>query len=337
MNDISNDGFRSHNIDNLYKTVNDKKKTELLKELATLGELPNGRKQRSDKGKSRGPNSKVRRDKGQSRISTKYMQQSPLSIFKRELSRLTSIEVTDSDDPRCIRTDVNGIYLLRMRDTTTKGGNYTVHHANKAIARTIKYIQGSVIDLERYRFEALQNEARNEIINANDAQYFKEALHHTNSQTWFDLFVKLYHIKDEEALRWTYDKWRKEYDILYNWFDEEPIPDTFVLEINKELGTNNYHSEMSSSIFNVKVNKIAELKNSKEYVNFVAKVRDREVYAKSMAIKRELLLSPATCDLSLYQIDRLVDKELNEKYIIEINNIVARESDAYIKEKLENE
>ena len=93
---------------------NDKSKQELLKELEGLGVLSNGRKSRSDKGKTRGPNSKVRSDKGTHRIATYGVQKSPRAIYAALRARLLNREITYNS--LVIEQDINSIFMPAIKE-----------------------------------------------------------------------------------------------------------------------------------------------------------------------------------------------------------------------------
>ncbi len=277
---------------------NDKSKQELLKELEGLGVLSNGRKSRSDKGKTRGPNSKVRSDKGTHRIATYGVQKSPRAIYAALRARLLNREITYNS--LVIEQDINSIFMPAIKEDQVREGYYSVVIHGVKKERTIKHIKGYSVDLERYRFEALQDLAAPTQFTEEDGQLFKQEIFLTRATTYLDLFCRLYHVREEDYLRWTYKHWKEDYLIVC----DELLDNEFTFNLEHHPGSSEFMPEYASKVIELQQEKYMQVISSKEFTNMRARVRDLEISKVQEAIKSKLLEDPLNAHKSLAAINR---------------------------------
>lgn len=243
-------------------------KEELLKRVAELtNKQP--RKPRSDKGKTRGPNAKVRSDKGTHRpLYTNAMpaMKTYLSVKNKLLNR----ELTDDDEP--LRLDHNNIFIVINRKGKSKDFNHTIVHRGQALHRTVKHLKGYTIDVEKLRFLALQD-ALFDDFSCHDTIRFQQELktfHLPNNTSFFELFSKLYHIAPEDAPRWKYEEWRQAYDLVC---DQILEPD-FTFDYNCRPGTEEFKEKYGDLIASARERDLMELSKTKAYINERSRYRD---------------------------------------------------------------
>ena len=282
--------------------MNETEKRNLL--LSAGVDPETGRKIRSDKGTKRGPNSKVRSDKGTKRGPNSTIrsdkgykrptkERSKITVYLALKGRILNSTVYDETQPDyCLRIDENMLFIPMIKHNTVKQQNYTIVSKGLAKQRTCKHIQGYEIDLESYRFEALQELALNfpnELIaesqyNIKFAAEVSQLVNLYGSDivnkatiTWWDLFCLLYHILGEDVAKWTYQQWHQQYEIAQTYYnqtygDDVPLSSDFTFEFGKKLGTD-YWTEMSSVSQSMKTTQINEIKASRDYLVYMAKVR----------------------------------------------------------------
>lgn len=273
-------------------------KQELLNQLIQLGISPTtGRKQRSDKGQIRGPNANIRSDAGIKRGPT---YKSPLSIYLSTKTRLLN------NPNNNIQQDINNIFIVYERENTTKEGYFTVIHRGKKLNRTVVHMKGKTTDLEKLRFQALQDVASNELIPEQYQKAFHQEIALTKATTWFELFCRFYHVTEETALLWTYERWFKDYSIV----NDQVLEPDFKFNIDYSPGTQQFLPEYADVVLKQRQDKIDKLKLSKQYINARARYIAEEEARYEPAIKTRILSDPANIGLSMLAIDQLVKKEL---------------------------
>lgn len=301
-------------------------KENLLSQLKELGyDTSSGRKQRSDKGTIRGPNSKTRSDKGEKRLP--YASRDPIVSYQIVKTRLLSKEVSSQDDG--LQLDINGIFCPVIRQNKTKNEEYfvVIHGVKKN--RTVRHIKGYTVDLEKYRFEALQNAASNMPIPEEYRSIFKREIEQTNANTWIELFCRLYHIKEEDYLLWTYEHWKNDYLIIC----EEKLDNNFQFNLRYSPGSEQFMPEYSFRIGELRQEKEETLALSKEYENVRARYRDLLLSKAEQQIRNELLSQQEFDELSKTQLDKLVRKQINKE---EINNQVEDYMKSWLSNKVQN-
>lgn len=299
-------------------------KEELMKQLEEMGyDASSGRKHRSDRGKVRGPNSKIRSDKGISKGSIPT-RSNPLAVYISTRNRLLNQQLTESN-PIGVTLDENYIYCLLQRNSTTKTGNYSVVNRGALINRTTKHIQGYEIDIEKYRFNALQSKAENKPIDNKYLSVFKNEIELTCATTWLELFCRLYHIREEDYLLWSYEHWRKDYDII----GEDLLPTQFVFNLKASPGTPEFMPEYSDRVFELEQENIVKITQSKEYQNEKARYRDLLMANEGAKIKNSIMESNS--EMTMMQIDKVVRKQLDMK---NINKRIDDHMIEWVKERL---
>lgn len=309
-----------------------KDKNNLLSELNALGITATGRKSRSDKGKTRGPNEKPRSDKGMAKNSIKA---SSMSIYCRVRSRILNNNLHNdkcgfaNDD----YIDKNGIFKIIKRDDYTKEGYYQVISHGIAKQRTVKHIAGNKIDLEKYRFEALHDKMITCSSEMPDKKIFAQEINHTCAECWFDLFVRLYHIDEKDAVLWDYKHWRKDYEIL----KDEYLKPSFTFNIKHSPGSKEFCQEYADIAEQRRVERYVEISNSHEYKVMNAKIRDMYYSRVRNKYYKEVLEDVKNSSLSKDQITRLVNKQITQADKNSIETNTASDMLAWVNEKLRKE
>lgn len=317
-NDSTNEAYNNQK----YVQNSSKSKEILLSQLKELGyDTSSGRKQRSDKGTIRGPNSKTRSDKGEKRLP--YASRDPVVSYQIVKTRLLSKEVSSQDDG--LQLDINSIFCPVIRQNKTKNEEYFVIIHGVKKNRTVRHIKGYTVDLEKYRFEALQNAASNIPIPEEYRSIFKQEIEQTNANTWIELFCRLYHIKEEDYLLWTYEHWKNDYLIMC----EEKLDNNFQFNLQYSPGSEQFMPEYAFRIGELRQEKEETLVLSKEYENVKARYRDLLLSKAEQQIRNELLSQQEFDELSKTQLDKLVRKQINKE---EINSQV----EDYMKNWLSN-
>ena len=289
----------------------DKDKSALLSQLRDLGvDTSSGRKVRSDKGKSRGPNSKVRSDLGTRR--TRYVNLQPkMKIYFSVKNRLLHRVVTDEDE--ALQLDHNNIFIvIKRKNKSVKGYNQVVYRG-KALHRTVKHIQVKSIDLEKLRFEAIQDVLFDDFT-CQDAVRFKQelrVLNLPNNCSFFDLFAELYHVEPEDVPRWKYEDWRVMYDIV----SSQLLPPEFKFRYDERPGTEEFNRKYGEAFELKRLSDLAELANSKEYINEKARYRDLLLAQEKQKYRFELLNDPASEDWTINKLTREVNKRIDKEKI----------------------
>ena len=210
----------------------DVKKIDLMIKARELlekqGRLPNGRKSRSDKGKSRKP----------------YLVESNKSFVWKYQMVLSKIHKKDRDNT-LIAFDENGYYIDIDEQRVPEFGQFV----NKSTTRSVKYKRTQVfVSLERYRFEAYQELALkypDKVIplpNPDLTRWALECGHLSVEQskeyfqkkeyTYSTFFSEFYHVRQEDIPYWTYSLWKSKYDRVPGGIE---LDNSFVFMINESI------------------------------------------------------------------------------------------------------
>ena len=278
------------------KTTYDK--NELLNKIKQLKKTT--RKPRSDKGTQRGPNSKIRSDAGIQRGPMTQAKE-PLTVYLIVKTRLFK---SAKDEDYNVYQDQDGFYIPRPAPTKTIYKNYIVTNQGMSIPRTIKHVQGKDIDLEQYRYQALQDKAiltPLELIPDKYQQQLSQEIRKTQATNWLELFTNWYFLSEEEVLTTSYQQWR---DKHYGTPDEQDCLNKILL--------------------------------SKKYENEHARVRDREYSKVFEKIKIDVLNNPHNWSLTMSQIDKVVRQQIKDQGLDkEIDNIVQQYMAQWVEEQKE--
>lgn len=298
-------------------------KEKLICQLRELGVSDNGRKIRCDKGKKRGPNSKPRSDKGQRHVNAP-LQREPLTIYLVMKNKLLKQEVESSE--KGVRVDVNGIFIPIVRENTTRNGEYTYVHRGVKVNRTVKHIAGRTIDLEKYRFEALQSIAGNRELTMKEKLGFYYEVDVTQAETTLELFTRLYHIKEEDYLRWSYDHWRHDYEIVGG----QPL-ETLTFDIMHSPGTPEFMPEYADRVNELNECRRIELRGTQAYRDERAIYRDRLIGKHTAELTTHIVNDPVFATLSLRHIESIVRKALPME---QINYAVESHMNEWLENKI---
>lgn len=286
-----------------------KDKEMLLQQLTELGIDPSsGRKARSDKGVSRGPNSKVRSDAGSHRLSTLGVAKDPLAVYLSVRSRL--LNSSASDDTQ-ILPDINDIFMIMTRDNRVINEQHSIIHRSKKIFRTVRHVKGYDIDLEKYRFVAIQSKILEGDIPAHYRPAFNYEIEKYNVSTWLELFCALYHIDSSEALKWSYKTWREHYLIVC----DIVLADDFKFNYEYYPGSPEFLPEYAQAAKDLQAEKTLTLISSKAYKDYRARVRDRLYGNELMSIKQELIIADTENKYSMEQLTKMAKEQLDTKRI----------------------
>ena len=220
--------------------------------LLALGIDPDtGRKIRSDKGKERKPY-KPRQPKESTNSSA-------MNTYKRVLGRIKARDqelVRNGEVPLLRGFDENGYFLVIPAAYATKACDYKQLHQGRVISHSVRRVcTQKEIDLEKYRFAALQEMAFSDQANEPVTQLehvrimLRERYHLIEREidaclqrrkiTWFELFCELYYLDPMEASLWDYETWLSHYRIA----PKETLPDDFVFRIKTPPGTPEFMPE----------------------------------------------------------------------------------------------
>ena len=297
-------------------------KEQLLKTLYTLGIHESGRKIRSDSGHERGPNSHVRSDVGSAR-NTRGIKQEPLTIYMKLRSRLLS---NLDNSQLVIEPDINHIFMPAKRESKIEHGNFTIIHHGVKIFRRVRHIKGYEVSLEKYRFNALQSKILHGEILPHQKPAFKYELSlFSNVTTWLELFCSLYHVNEQDALKWTFDKWWNDYIVVC----DEELSDEFKFNIKYSPGTPEFLPEYAERVIEIKNEKIQKVISSKAYENEYARVRDLYTAKEHERIKVDILALPDSEQYTMVQLDKIVKKQID-------NNLIQRQINEHMDKWLED-
>ena len=305
----------------------DKDKSELLTKLKELGiDASSGRKVRNDKGKARGPNSHIRSDAGMKRASYISLQ-SKMKTYLSVKNKLLSKVVSNEDES--LQLDHNNIFIVIKRKNKSVQGYNQVVYRGKALHRTVKHIQVKSIDLEKFRFEAIQDALFNEFTTRDAARFKQElkALNLTEDCSFFKLFCELYHIKSEDAPRWKYEDWR----VMYDMVSSQVLPSEFKFNYDERPGTDAFNALYLADFRSAK---LAQITSSKEYINERARYRDLLLAQEKQKYRFELLNDPISEDWTTTKLSREVNKRIDK---IRINKQVEEYMSAWCEKKLNKE
>lgn len=270
------------------------------------------RKPRSDAGKKRGPNSKIRCDAGKKRdIQPEMRLKSALTMYKKMRSQYLADESVE------VGKDTNGIYVPVQQSDRRVDENTIVISRGQRLFRSTRIRKGRYIDLERYRFNALQEIASDQWTAETYSLFANEVCDLLDSNdpsqspidSPLDLFVRLYHIREEDYIFWKYEDWRREYSIVYN--DSQPLSDDFVFEYNKHVGID-YALEYAEDLKLAKDTTMSEIENSRSYTLTMARMR-QYLYSKQYSeVSRKITTDPANSGLTYTQLQTLIDKSIDK-------------------------
>jgi hypothetical protein len=270
------------------------------------------RKRRSDAGKKRGPNSKTRSDAGLKRESYN----SCMPLMKTYLSvknKLLKKAPVEGEEP--VSQDQNGIFNIIHRHNRTINGNYAIVHRGQAYNRTVKHVKGYTIDLERLRFMAIQDAVYNDF-SCQDTIRFKQELESLNlpkNTSFFELFSRLYHIPEEDVLRWSYNEWRQVYDLEFK--DGKQIDQDFRFDYRCKPGTEAFREKYVAQLFESAQRDMEELKKTKEYINERARYRASliacgQVYYKDILLANEAESASWSMKKLTTEVNKLIDYDV---------------------------
>lgn len=297
-------------------------KEALLQQLENLGIHRTGRKARSDQDQKRGPNAHIRSDAGLQRISTNGVQKTPLAVYANVRGRLLN-RSAESDFQIC--PDQNLIFMPMKRESKVVNKNHFVVHRGQRLFRTVKHIKGTDIDLEKYRFEAIQSQIFMGEIPAHKRPLFRIELETYPSETWLDLFCQLYHSTELDALRWKYNNWRNHYLIVC----DDYLSPEFKFNVKYKPGSPEFLPEYADKVNELKQAKTFEVITSKVYINERARVRDLIYTKEEETIKAEIMAQPNSEQYTMLQLDKMVRQQVDYKEL-------DRKVDAQMREWLEN-
>lgn len=222
-------------------------------QLIALGIDPDtGRKIRADKGKERKKKYKERENKNTTNAD-------PMNVYKRVLGRVRAKDealVQEGQTPRMRGFDENGLFIVIPASYETRGCEYKQQIVGRVIDHTVRRVcVQKEIDLEKYRFNALQSMAFSDKANEPVTQLehvrimLRERYHLIEREinaclqrrkiTWFELFCELYYLDPMEASLWDYETWLSHYKIT----PAETLPDDFVFHIKTPPGTPEFMPE----------------------------------------------------------------------------------------------
>lgn len=295
----------------LEETQQDKDKSELLTKLKELGiDASSGRKVRNDKGKTRGPNSHIRSDAGIKRTS--YINMSPkMKTYFIVKSRLLNRTISNEDES--LQLDHNNIFIVINRKNKSIHGNNQVVYRGKAIHRTVKYIKGKSLDLERLRFEALQESLFDDMDSRDCENFWQEieALNIPDYPIFLDLFCALYHVEPQDAPRWKYDDWRT----MYNLVSDDILSKDFIFKYNERPGTEAFSNKYGNELTAYQVAQLMEFTRTKAYINEKARYRDLLLSKEKEYYRQELLKDPASESWSINKLTREINKRIDKNQI----------------------
>lgn len=260
------------------------------------------RKPRADKGMQRGPNSKTRSDAGIPRPHLSSLSpKEPLTVYLIVKNRLFR---SARDEDYNVYQDQDGYYIPRSAPTKITYKNYIVTSQGARIPRTVKHTQGKTVDLEEYRYKALQDKAiltPLEIIPEKYQQPLSQEIKKTSATTWLDLFTRWYFLDETEVLTTSYQQWRE-----------------------KQYGNDAQE----------RLNKILL---SKKYENERARVRDREYSKVFEQLRIEVINDPSNAHMTMLQIEKVVRQQIKDRGLDEeIDNIVKKHMDRWVDEQIMN-
>lgn len=273
-------------------------KQELLDTIKELKRTT--RKPRNDKGLQRGPNSKTRSDAGIPRPHLSSLSpKEPITIYLIVKNRLFK---SARDEDYNVYQDQDGFYIPREAPTKITYKNYIVTSKGQRIPKTVKHVQGKKIDLEQYRYQALQDKAILTPLQIIPEKYLKELqqeIRKTRAITWLDLFCNWYFLDETEVLTTSYQQWREKH----------------------------YGNDAQD-----RLNKILL---SKKYENERARVRDKEYSKVFERLKIEVLNDLSNAHMTMLQIEKVVRQRIKDEGLEEdIDNIVKQHMDQWVDEQI---
>ena len=311
---------------NIFSTCDSKSKEELLNELQSLGIDPStGRKVRSDKGKERGerkPNSKIRSDYGKYRISTNGVQIEPLTKYARMRTYWLNSEKLS------ITVDENMIYIPTETRKQVIDGPYSFVMYGRRINRTVRHVAAYSVDLENARFNALQSLCGQTWPERCSTIFKFEKSIFGEDKTPLDT---LYHIKEEEYIYWSYEKWRSQYIIVQNGIT--PLPSTFVFQYGKQVGKD-YATEYADNICELELQKREQIVNSKAYEIQRKKITDMITSEIYLRVKREVIANPYYVSFSSAALEKLIKNIIKTDYQKEIDEKIKGELELWITQQI---
>lgn len=227
-------------------------KNKLLNELQQLGYHSDGRKQRSDKGKSRGQIAKPEETSPKSKLSI-YMR-----VKQRMFNRDQALR-TNGGSGILLEMDENSFYLSIPAKYVTKGEKYVQVSNGRRIEHSVKRVRvQKEVDLEHYRFDAYKEQALLHGSEAVQEKYWPEIRQMLNIRygftgdeataalkkrqiTWEQLFCEFYFLSIDDYWEWDYAHWQRD----YSYVPTQQLPEDFVFDFNNYPGSEKFHPEWS--------------------------------------------------------------------------------------------
>lgn len=224
-------------------------RTKLLQELSQLGYHSSGRKQRADRGKSRGAiKQPVEKDK------------SKMGIYQRVKSRIFNKDLKLKETTgygTFLEVDENSFYCLIPARYRTVGHSYDQKLEGRSIHHTVKKVRvQSEIDLEFHRFNAYKEKA---LLTPNEKvqeKYWPEIRQMLNMRysltgdeatqalkkrqiTWEELFCEFYFLSKDDYWQWDYRMWKHDYELI----PVQLLPEDFTFNLQHSPGSEEFHPE----------------------------------------------------------------------------------------------
>lgn len=282
-------------------------------------------KVRSDKGVKRGPNNIVRSDKGLKRTTSQGVPKEDLAIYSRVKSRMLNQTIIP------VNTDLNQIFIPTTTPNEKQQGDFSIVYRGQLLKRTVRTRTGYTVDLEQYRFAALQSLLSNP---ATDKvrEIFKYEFEQFNVDNTFNLFCQLYHIKPEDSIRWSYKDWRREYTIVYD--PDQQLAPTFTFEYGKKIGIDYLVTEYQETISQRQAALREQLIKSKNFINYKSRVTDEITTDYLTPIRNQLLLDSQYISSDNSAINRVARSLMYRKYGNEISQKINDVLENWLENKI---
>lgn len=228
-------------------------KEQLLREVSKYVHLDSGRKRRTDKNQPH-----------------QQFTQTKMALYNRIKNKLSNRRVKENNLLLSFEFDENGFYLPIPEMFETKAIKYKQEVDGRTIDHNIRRVRTQkYIDLEQYRFEAWQelaltqpasNIPPNQDLNGilfvryNMTPEESELATIKRKPTWEEIFCEVYHIKPTEIFKWSYEDWRKYYEIV----PKQLLDDDFVFEYGKVPGTEAFHPEWNYKLKEIEQREVDE-------------------------------------------------------------------------------
>lgn len=225
-------------------------RNKLLNELTKLGYHKNGRKQRADKGQSRGAIAKPTERDNQSKMAT-YMR-----VKQRMFNKDQKLQETNGYG-LFLEMDNNSFYLSIPARYQTIGHNYCQVVDGRKINHTTRRVRvQKPVDLEYYRFLAYKEKAVMTPDEPVPEKYWPELRQmlivrygmtgdeatialRKRQINWLDLFCEFYYLSKDSYWLWDYEHWRLDYSFV----PSQLLPEDFVFDFQHSPGSEEFHPE----------------------------------------------------------------------------------------------